>query len=151
MNTRTLAIVLLSIFFGAAVGVIGSYVYTQTLPALKAATPTETYLTFKNSTHLYLVNSTLKYEGESIVIENTVRNDYDKDYYFSITADLHTSNGEKLKGAEYITDAPGYGFAVVYVPSHETKNFELHFNYSKQDIKHYELFLAYEPYDSPPP
>lgn len=144
-------IVVLSVLTGAVLGGLGVDIYTRTRPAPNAATTMGAYLTFLNNTEVYLVNSTLNYVNNSIVINNTVRNDYDTEYYFAVTANLYTSAGEKLEGTKYITDPPGYGFTVVHVPSHSIENFTIHFNYSKQDIQNYELFLAFPPYEAPPP
>lgn len=150
-KSRTLTIVLLSILTGVVVGGVGVNIYMTMRTSPTAATTTGAYLTFLNSTQVYLINSTLSYGGSSIVINNTVRNDYDRGYYFAITANLYTSGGEKLEGTKHITDPPGHGFAVVHVLSHSIESFEIHFNYSKQDIRNYDLFLAFPPFEVPPP
>jgi len=152
VKNRTLAvIVVLSILTGVVVGGVGVDIYMTMRPAPTATTTVEAYLTFLNGTEVYLINSTLSYVGDSTVINNTVRNDYDREYYFAITGNLLTSGGEKIEGAKYITDPPANGFVVVHVLSHSIESFEIHFNYSKQDIRNYDLFLAYPPFDVPPP
>jgi hypothetical protein len=152
VKSRTLAmIIIFSVLIGVVVGGLGISYYLTTIPAPAPTTDVGTYLTYLNSTKVYLINSTLSYAENSIVINSTVRNDYDRYYYFAITANLYTSNGEKLEGTKYVTDPPGYGFAVVYVPSQSVENFDIHFNYSKQDVKDFTLLLAFPPMDTPPP
>lgn len=152
LKGRTQAIIILfAVLVGVVAGGAGVNLYLATFPAPAPTTDVGTYLTYLNSTKVYLVNSTLSYAGNSIIINSTIRNDYDRDYYFAITANLYTSNGEKLEGTKYVADSPGYGFAVVHVPSQSVEFFEIHFNYSKQDVKNYSLLLAFPPLDSPPP
>ena len=152
VKNRTLAvIVILAILTGVVVGGLGVDIYTTMSPVPTATTTQGAYLTYLNSTEVYLINSTLSYSGNAIVINNTVRNDYDREYYFAITGNLYTSGGEKIEGTKYITDPPANGFVVVHVLSHSIESFEIHFNYSKQDIRNYDLFLAYPPFDVPPP
>ena len=127
-------------------------------------------LFFENGTEskLYLINSSLNYEnskvyvtipikgrtlnlGEPVVlIDGEIINNYDKDFYFAISGDLFTSEGEKLEGTEYIMNGPIGEFALLHVPSFENRIFELVFKYDGQDIESYDLFLVLEPQDSPP-
>ena len=127
-------------------------------------------LLFENGTEskLYLVSSSLSYEisevdrtipikgrivnvGDSlVVISGEVINNYDKDYYFAISGDLFTSEGEKLAGIDYIVNEPVGEFAVLQVPSFELEMFELFFKYDGKDIESYDLYLALEPQYSPP-
>jgi len=85
-----------------------------------------------------------------VIINGTIRNDYDRDYYFSITADLYNSEGEKV-GIILTDNAPFHGFTVAYVRSGHTGYFEMHVKYDKKDIKNYDLFLKYRPHERPPP
>jgi hypothetical protein len=82
---------------------------------------------------------------------STVRNDYNREYYFEVTGNLCTSGGEKIEGTKYIVDPPAHGFAVFHVRSHSVESFEVHFDYSKHDIRNYDLFLALPPFEAPPP
>ena len=130
---------------------VGVDIYITMRPASTARTIQGAYLTYLNSTEVYLINSTLSYSGNAIVIHSTVRNDYDREHYFAITGNLYTSGGEKIEGTKYITDPPANGFVVVYALSHSIESFEIHFDYSKHDIQNYDLFLAFPPFDEPPP
>jgi hypothetical protein len=152
LKNRTLAvIVILSILTGVVVGGVGVDIYMTMRPASTATTTQGAYLTYLNGTEVYLINSTLSYSGNAVVINSVVRNDYDREYYFAITGNLYTSGGEKIDGTKYITDPPANGFAVVHVLSHSIESFEIHFDYSKHDIQNYDLFLAFPPFDEPPP
>jgi len=152
VKNQTLAIiVVLSVLTGVVVGGVGVDIYMANRPASTATTTQGAYLTYLNSTRVYLINSTLSYSGNAIVINSTVRNDYDREYYFAITGNLYTSGGEKIDGTKYVIDPPANGFVVVHVLSHSIESFEIHFDYSKHDIQNYDLFLAFPPFDEPPP
>ena len=130
----------------------------------------DTVLLFENGSesNLYLVTSSLSYElsevdrtipikgrtltvgDPMVVISGEVINNYDRDYYFAISGDLFTSEGEKLKGTDYLMNEPIGEFALLHVSSFEHEFFELFFKYEGQDIESYDLFLALEPQDSPP-
>jgi hypothetical protein len=135
-------IVVFSILTGVITGGVGVDVYLTTRQARIVATTQGAYLAYLNNTEVYLINSTLSYVGNSVVISSTVRNDYDREYYFAVTGNLYTSGGEKIEGTKYITDPPAHGFAVVHVPSHWTESFEIHFDYSKQDVRNYRPILG---------
>ena len=110
VKNRTLAmIVILSILTGVVVGGVGVDIYMTMRPAPTATTTQGAYLTYLNSTGVYLINSTLSYSGNTVVINSTVRNDYDREYYFAITGNLYTSGGEKIEGTKYITDPQQMG------------------------------------------
>ena len=149
---------------GIICGVIG-YIYFESVQKEKGR-----YLTFRNGTEtkVFLVDSHLSYgvfeenilipiKGRSanvgdpaVIINGTIRNDYEKDYYFAITGYLYTSKGEKLEGSKYIFDPPIGEFAVTYVPAHGIGTFEMHFKYEGRDIESYDLFLYMEPQETPP-
>jgi hypothetical protein len=121
-----------------------------------------------SESNLYLVNSSLSYEfsevdlyipikgrtlnvGDAVVvITGEVLNNYDGDYYFAISGDLFTFEGEKLEGTDYLMNGPVGEFTVLHVPSSSYGIFELFFKYDGHDIESFELFLALEPEDSPP-
>jgi hypothetical protein len=152
LKNRTLdVIVVLSILTGVIVGGVGVDIYMTVSPASTATTTQGAYLTYLNGTEVYLINSTLSYSGNAVVINSVVRNDYGREYYFAITGNLYTSGGEKIDGTKYITDPPANGFVVVHVFSHSVESFEIHFDYLKRDIQNYDLFLAFPPFDEPPP
>lgn len=132
-------------------------------------TPVEIYLPFQNGTEskLLLIDSHLRYgvfeenitiipKGRSamkgdpaVIIKGKVINHYDEEYYFAITCDLYNSQGQKLEGTEYIFNPPVGEFAVTYVNDHGT--FEIYLKYEGRDITHYDLFLALDPQETPPP
>jgi len=131
----------------------------------------DTVLVFENGSesNLYLVTSSLSYEfsevdrtipikgrtlnvGDSVVvISGEVINNYDRNYYFAISGNLFTSEGEKLKGTDYVMNEPIGEFALLHVSSFEHGFFELFFKYEGRDIESYDLVLVLEPQDSPPP
>ncbi len=118
---------------------------------------------------LYLVNSELYYgtyndtftysgvignyqinQGDPCVIINgTVRNDYDGNYYFSITADVYNSTGEKIVPILDRT-SPLPGITVTRINSTSTGYFELKIKYPSKDITDYNILLWFEPTDIPP-
>ena len=128
-----------------------------------------TVLLFENGSesNLYLVNSSLSYEFSEVdlyipikgrtlnigdfmvVIAGEVINKHDRDYYFAISGDLFTSEGEKLEGMDCLMNEPVGEFTVLHLSSFEHGFFELFFKYDGQDIKSYDLFLALELQDSP--
>jgi len=128
-------------------------------------------LLFENGSesNLYLVNSSLSYEfsevdqyipikGRSlnvgdavVVITGEVLSNYDRDFYFAISGDLFTFEGEKLEGTDYLMNYPVGEFTVLHVSSSSHGIFGLFFKYDGLDIESYDLFLALEPHDSPPP
>jgi hypothetical protein len=130
-----------------------------------------TVLLFENGSesNLYLVTSSLSYEfsevdqtipikgrtlniGDAVVvISGEVINNYEGDYYFAISGDLFTSEGEKLEGTDYVMNEPIGEFALLQVSSFEHGIFELFFKYEGRDIESYDLFLVLEPQDTPPP
>ena len=119
-----------------------------------------TVLLFGNGSesNLYLVTSSLSYEfsevdrtipikgrtlniGDAVVvISGEVINNHDEDYYFAISGDLFTSEGEKLKGTDYLMNEPIGEFALLHVSSFENGFFELFFKYEGQEIERYDLF-----------
>jgi hypothetical protein len=90
-------------------------------------------------------------KGDSCVIINgTIRNDYDEDYYFGITADVYNSKGEKIEPILTI-NSPQLGFTVAKVNSGAVDVFEIQIKYDGKDIASYDLFIAFEPSETPPP
>jgi hypothetical protein len=77
-------------------------------------------------------------EGDSVVmIRGKIKNEYDRDYYVAISADIYNAKGEKVG---QIVDPPVCIASIVFVRSNQTANFAIHVKYDKRDIKHYELF-----------
>jgi hypothetical protein len=90
-------------------------------------------------------------EGDPcIIITGTIRNDYDKEYYFCITADVYNSKGEKIEPVLTI-NSPQPGFTVEKVNSAAVGFFEIQIKHDAKDIVSYDLFIAFEPTETPPP
>jgi hypothetical protein len=85
-----------------------------------------------------------------VVINGTIRNDYSKDYYFTITADVYNSTNQKI-GPVFTADSPQPGFTVIKVSSDSTGTFEIQIRYDGKDITSYDLLLAFEPTETAPP
>ena len=85
-----------------------------------------------------------------VIINGTIRNDYDEDYYFGITADVYNSKGEKIVPILTI-NSPQPGFAVEKVNSDAVGVFKIQIKYDGKDIVSYDLFIAFEPTETPPP
>ncbi len=85
-----------------------------------------------------------------IIINGTIRNDYDKDYYFGITANVYNSAGDKIEPVLTI-NSPHPGFALTKIDKDSTGTFELQIKYEGKDIVNYDLFIAFEPSEVPPP
>jgi hypothetical protein len=85
-----------------------------------------------------------------VIINGTIRNDYDEDYYFGITADVYNSKGEKI-GPILTINSPQPGFTLEKVDSNAVGVFEIQIKYDEKDIVSYNLFIAFEPTETPPP
>jgi len=85
-----------------------------------------------------------------VIINGTIRNYYDKDYFFAITADAYNSEGETI-GPILTESAPMPGFTVTYANSGAEAFFEIQIKYDAKDIVNYTLFLAWQPTEMPPP
>ena len=136
----------------------------------------QTYLHFPSDyqegaqTKAYLINSQLYYgtynesfsrsgatgyysvkEGDPcIIINGTIRNDYDKDYYFAITANVHNSAGDKIEPVLTI-NSPHPGFTLTHFDKGSVGFFELQIKYDGKDMANYDLYIAFEPSEVPPP
>jgi hypothetical protein len=84
-----------------------------------------------------------------VIINGTVRNDYGKDYYFAITADVYNSRGEKI-GPVLNANSPLPGVSVTKIDANSTGSFEIQIKYASKDISNYNILLMFEPTDIPP-
>ena len=84
-----------------------------------------------------------------VIINGTIRSDYDADYYFCITADVYNSKGEKI-GPILTINSPVPGFTVAKVNKGAVGFFEIQIKYDRKDIVSYDLFVAFEPTETPP-
>ena len=85
-----------------------------------------------------------------VIINGTIRNDYDKYYFFAITADVYNSKGETI-GPILTSHASKPGFTVTYAHRGAKAFFEIQIKYDAKDIVNYTLFLAWQPTEIPPP
>lgn len=86
-----------------------------------------------------------------VIINGTIRNDYDKDYYIPLSADVFNSRGEQV-GTVISYNAALPGFTEVYVKSGYTAPFEMQIKYGgEDDIVHYDIFVEYQPTEWPLP
>ncbi|MGD6805839.1 MAG: hypothetical protein ACQCN4_02645 [Candidatus Bathyarchaeia archaeon] len=85
-----------------------------------------------------------------IIINGTIRNDYDKDYYFGITANVNNAAGDKIEPILTI-NSPHPGFTLTKIDKDSTGYFELQIKYEGKDIVNYNLFIAFEPSEVAPP
>lgn len=97
-----------------------------------------------------LAGYTVKKGDPCVIINGTIRNDYDKDYFFCIGANVYNSKGEKVEPILTIY-SPGLDFTVAFAKSGSTGDFLIQLPYGRKDIKSYDLFIAYNPEETPPP
>lgn len=84
------------------------------------------------------------------IINGTIRNDYDKDYYFGITANVQNAAGDKIEPVLTI-NSPHPGFALTKIDKDSTGSFELQIKYETKDVANYDLFIAFDPSEVSPP
>jgi|SRR5271157_1768438 len=116
------------------------------------------YFPMDNGTSkIYLINSTANYGVYSqdmslqpggnnieahagdpcVIINGTLRNDYDKSYWIDLSAQLYDANGKPV--GKVLTDAPTHYAGQVYAESNSTVNFSFTVNYNKKDVSRYDL------------
>ncbi|MBN1357877.1 hypothetical protein JW988_03815 [Candidatus Bathyarchaeota archaeon] len=91
----------------------------------------------------------IKQGDPCVIINGTIKNEYDSDYYFGITADVYNSAGEKI-GPILTVNSPQPGFTVTFVEKGATGYFEIQIKYDAKDITDYDFFVAFEPSETPP-
>ena len=97
-----------------------------------------------------LPSSSAKKGDPCVVINGTIRNDYDRDYYISLSADIFNPRGEEV-GTVISYNAPLPGFTVVHAKSGYTAPFEIYVKYDgEEDIIRYDIFVEYQPTESAP-
>jgi len=97
---------------------------------------------------VYIPHYSVKEGDLCVIINGTVRNDYDKEYHIAITADVYNSKGEKV-GYIIGPHAPIGGFTSTRVESDCTNSFVMHVRYDGKDIVRYDLFVRYAPSEVP--
>jgi hypothetical protein len=175
VSKRVLVLGALGLFF-VVLGLIMLVVVNQPESASTIQSKSDIYLHFPSSyqdgaqTKAYLIDSQLYYgtynesfsrfgatgdysinKGDPcIIINGTIRNDYDKDLYFAITANVYNTAGDKIEPVLTV-NSPHPGFALVKIDKDSTGFFELQIKYEGKDIAINELFIAFEPSEVPPP
>jgi hypothetical protein len=128
--------------------------------------PGEKYFTMDNGTsEIYLINSTANYgtygqdEGlmpgsvevhagdPCVIINGTLRNDYNRSYWIDLSAQLYDANGEPV--GRVLTDVPTHYAGQVYAESNITVNFSFTVQYDKKDVSRYELSAWLAPFPLP--
>lgn len=69
-----------------------------------------------------------------VIINGTIRNEYDKDYFICLSARIYNLKGRRV----------GYmkcPFDVIHVRRGDTEPFKLHIRHDRQDIVRYDLFV----------
>lgn len=114
------------------------------------------YFPMDNGTSkIFLINSTASYwtysqdEGlepgsvevhagdPCVLINGTLRNDYDRPYWIDLSAQLYDANGKPV--GRVLTDVPTHYAGQVYAESDSTVNFSFTVQYDKKDVSRYEL------------
>ncbi|AFD01182.1 hypothetical protein Mtc_2456 [Methanocella conradii HZ254] len=141
----------------------------QKYPTLKNGT----YLNLRGGekTRMYLIDSYVRYgnyekdvmgppgtylakKGDACVILNgTIRNDYNTDIYIGLTAEIYNASGQKVGSVINInnTNMPGAPFITIFTKSKSVESFEIYIKYDKADISGYDIFVAFEPSATAPP
>lgn len=73
-----------------------------------------------------------------VMIYGTIRNDYYKDYFISLTADIYNVNREKV--GTVVCPGTKPVFTVVFAKNGGTAPFEIYIKYDKRDIIRYDIF-----------
>ena len=167
-NPILILIVAISVVIGA---ILGAYYYTTLPTSSPFPAPTKTYLTFRNGTEtrVLLLDSDVRYgtydrdviwppqpeysakKGDPcVIVYGKISNEYDKDYFICLTAEIYNVKGEKV-GTLVSPHSTKPWFETVYVKSNDASSFEIHIKYDKKDIIDYDIFVAWEPTEIPPP
>ena len=109
------------------------------------------YGSYEQDVHAYTYEKDAPKKGDpAVIIQGSVRSDYQEDFYIGLSADIYDSEGQKL-GRVVSPFAPIEGFTVLFVRSGNTNPFRLHVPYEGTDVASYHIFLGVAPMDFPPP
>jgi hypothetical protein len=129
------------------------------------------YLSFLNgsSSKIFLIDSHARYDvydinmsmidpmatlikkGDACVIINaSIRNDYDKDYWLVVIAQLYNTTGDEVGRVTQIY-AAWKPFEQIHAKLNETNTFDIYVKYDKKDVESYDLFLDFMLLDAPMP
>lgn len=144
--------------------IIINFLQESNIPSVK-----EKYINFTNNSisKIYLIDSSAKYgiyknniidtrttnatftdyivnRGDNCVIINgSIRNDYNKKYFPSLVAQLYNTTGEKV--GIIVMPATNYiwykQYDQVWIDANDTTNFSIYIKYDKKDIKSYDVIL----------
>jgi hypothetical protein len=121
------------------------------------------YFPMDNGTSkIYLINSTANYGTYSqdmslmpggypeahagdpcVMINGTLRNDYDRPYWIDLSAKLYDANGKPV--GKVLTDVPTHYAGQVYAENNSTVNFSFTVDYDKKDVSRYEVSALLAP------
>lgn len=96
------------------------------------------------------LNYSTKKGDPCVIINGMIRNEYDRDYFICLTGDIYNTKGEKV-GTVISPYATKPGFTVVHAKNNSISPFKIHIKYDKRDIIGYDIFVAFEPHELPPP
>jgi hypothetical protein len=131
------------------------------------------YLSFLNgsSSKIFLIDSRARYDvydinmsmfglspmatpikkGDACVIINaSIRNDYDRDYWIVVVARLYNTNGDEVGNVTQF-NAAWKQFEQFHAKSNETTTFDIYVRYDKKDVEKYDIFLDFKLLDMPMP
>lgn len=122
-----------------------------------------------DATRIYLIDSDMRYgtfgrdylwppqgylakKGAPCVIVNgTIRNDYDTDYYVGLVAYAYNESGGRVGNIVNTgMGDPWFRFMTYHVPGKNTEPFEIYINYNDTDVGKYEVYAIFTS-ASPPP
>jgi hypothetical protein len=86
----------------------------------------------------------------AVIIQGTVRSDYEEDLYISLSANLYAYEGQQV-GRVAVPSSAKPWFAVLLVRGGEIEQFSVYIDYDGTDIAHYEMFLYGSPAKWAPP
>lgn len=124
-----------------------------------------TYLPFYNETptKIALLNSSMSYaksdktekdifgdtivnEGDQyILINGTIRNDYDKDYFIWLYGSIYNESGERIGYTRHNKFWGKYNAPYIHLNKSSTTSFEMRIIYNKTDVSSYVIYLPTTP------
>lgn len=85
-----------------------------------------------------------------VIINATIRSNYEKDYFMIAFVQLYNTSGEKVGQVTKI-GSPWKSFEQVYIKSNVSTTFEVYVKYDKKDVESYEISLDAKLLDKPLP
>ena len=91
------------------------------------------YGNYDQDVHAYTYEKAPKKGDPAVIIQGSVRSDYQEDFYIGLSADIYDSEGQRL-GRVVSPFAPIEGFAVLFIHSGDITPFRLHVPYEGTDV-----------------